>query len=49
MKSIRENKFLTGAMYAPFCRTLAVSEDQWDQDLENMAKAGYTCVHGFSE
>lgn len=48
-KTICEDKFLTGAMYAPFCRTLSVSMDQWEGDLKNMAEAGYNCVHGFAE
>jgi len=46
---IREHAFLTGAMYAPFCRTLAAPMEEWDRDLQNMAEAGFTVVHGFAE
>lgn len=48
-KEIAKGRFLTGAMYAPFCRTLAVDESEWDKDLKNMADNGYTVVHGFAE
>lgn len=45
----KENQFLTGAMYAPFCRTLAAPIEQWEQDIKNMADLGYNCIHGFAE
>lgn len=45
----KENQFLTGAMYAPFCRTLAAPVEEWEQDIKNMADLGYNCVHGFAE
>ena len=45
----KENQFLTGAMYAPFCRTLAAPIEEWEQDIKNMAELGYNCVHGFAE
>ncbi len=48
MKVISE-KLLGGTMYAPFCRTLDPNQKEWDKDFENMAKMGYTCVHGFAE
>ena len=46
---IISDKFLTGAMYAPFCRTLHAPMEEWDRDMANMAKLGYTCLHGFAE
>lgn len=49
IKEIAHGEFLTGAMYAPFCRTLAVPKEQWDDDLKKMAENGYTVVHGFAE
>lgn len=45
----KENQFLTGAMYAPFCRTLAAPIEEWEQDIKNMADLGYNCIHGFAE
>ncbi len=45
----KENQFLVGAMYAPFCRTLAAPIEEWEQDIKNMAELGYNCVHGFAE
>lgn len=48
MKRISE-KFLTGAMYAPFCRTAHAPMEEWKQDMANMARLGYTCLHGFAE
>ena len=50
MKCINKpNQFLTGAMYAPFCRTLAAPMEEWENDMKNMAELGYNCVHGFAE
>ena len=50
MKVINKpNQFLTGAMYAPFCRTLAAPMSEWEQDIKNMADLGYNCLHGFAE
>lgn len=43
------DKFMTGAMYAPFCRTKHAPMSEWDKDLKNMAELGYTCLHGFAE
>ncbi len=43
------DKFLTGAMYAPFCRTKHAPMNDWDRDMKNMADLGYTCLHGFAE
>ncbi len=43
------DKFLTGAMYAPFCRTKHAPIEEWDRDMKNMADLGYTCLHGFAE
>lgn len=40
---------MTGAMYAPFCRTKHAPMEDWDNDMKNMAELGYTCVHGFAE
>lgn len=48
MKLISE-KFLTGAMYAPFCRTVHAPMEEWDRDMANMARLGYSCLHGFAE
>ncbi len=45
----KENQFLVGAMYAPFCRTLAAPIEEWENDIKNMADLGYNCVHGFAE
>ena len=42
-------RFLTGAMYAPFCRTLHAPMEEWDNDMKTMAELGYTCLHGFAE
>lgn len=42
-------RFLTGAMYAPFCRTVHAPLEEWDRDMKNMADLGYTCLHGFAE
>ncbi len=36
-------------MYAPFCRTLSAPMEEWDRDMQNMAKLGYNCLHGFAE
>ena len=44
-----DNRFLTGAMYAPFCRTLHAPMEEWDRDMKIMAELGYTCLHGFAE
>lgn len=44
-----DEKFLTGSMYAPFCRTLHAPMEEWDKDMANMAKLGYNCLHGFVE
>lgn len=49
MKMINNGEFLTGAMYAPFCRTLAWPMQEWDNDMKNMKELGYNCVHGFAE
>lgn len=43
------DKFMTGAMYAPFCRTKHAPMEDWDNDMKNMAELGYTCLHGFAE
>lgn len=48
-KEIAKGRFVTGAMYAPFCRTLAVPKEEWDKDLKGMADSGYSVVHGFAE
>lgn len=48
MKKVDE-RFLVGSMYAPFCRTLSAPMDEWDRDMQNMARLGYTCLHGFAE
>ena len=40
---------MTGAMYAPFCRTKSAPMEVWDSDMKNMSELGYTCVHGFAE
>ncbi len=46
---IAAGRFLTGAMYAPFCRTLAAPMEEWDSDFKKMAECGFTCAHGFAE
>jgi len=43
------DKFMTGAMYAPFCRTKHAPMEEWDSDMKTMAELGYTCLHGFAE
>ncbi len=43
------DKFMTGAMYAPFCRTKHAPMEEWDNDMKTMAELGYTCLHGFAE
>jgi beta-galactosidase len=43
------NNFMTGAVYAPFCRTINPPIDSWQNDLEKMADLGYKCFHGFAE
>ena len=43
------NDFLTGAMYAPFCRTMHAPLEEWDRDMQKMAELGYSCLHGFAE
>jgi len=48
MKKISE-KFLCGAMYAPFCRTKHAPMSEWQQDMDKMAELGFTCLHGFAE
>ena len=48
MKTVSE-KFLTGAMYAPFCRTKHAPIEEWESDMAKMAELGYTCLHGFAE
>ncbi len=48
MTNIRDT-FLTGAMYAPFCRTKHAPIEEWDADMQKMAQLGYTCLHGFAE
>lgn len=48
MININEN-FLTGTMYAPFCRTVSAPMEEWDRDMKTMAELGYTCLHGFAE
>lgn len=50
MKVIHKpHQFLTGAMYAPFCRTLAAPMEEWEQDIRNMKELGFNCIHGFAE
>lgn len=44
-----DERFLTGSMYAPFCRTLCAPMEEWDRDMQNMASLGYSCLHGFAE
>lgn len=44
-----DERFLTGSMYAPFCRTMHAPMEEWDTDMKNMAKLGYNCLHGFAE
>lgn len=44
-----DTRFLTGAMYAPFCRTKHAPIEEWEKDIQNMARLGYTCLHGFAE
>lgn len=46
---IVDEAFLTGSMYAPFCRTLHAPMEEWDRDMKNMADLGYNCLHGFAE
>ncbi|MBE6613636.1 MAG: glycosyl hydrolase family protein [Ruminococcaceae bacterium] len=46
---IDNDRILTGAMYAPFCRTTPPPMEEWDADMANMAAAGYTVAHGFAE
>lgn len=48
MKKV-DTRFLTGAMYAPFCRTKHAPMEEWEKDIQNMANLGYTCLHGFAE
>ncbi len=48
MKKISE-KFLCGAMYAPFCRTRHAPMEEWQRDMDKMAELGFTCLHGFAE
>ena len=43
------NRFMTGAMYAPFCRTRHASMSEWDNDMKTMKELGFTCLHGFAE
>ena len=44
-----DERFLVGAMYAPFCRTMHAPMEEWDRDMKTMAELGYTCLHGFAE
>lgn len=44
-----DDRFLTGSMYAPFCRTKHAPMEEWDRDMQNMKELGYTCLHGFAE
>lgn len=44
-----DERFLTGSMYAPFCRTLHAPMEEWDRDMQKMARLGYNCLHGFAE
>ena len=44
-----DSRFLTGAMYAPFCRTTHAPMEEWEQDIKNMAELGFNCIHGFAE
>ena len=44
-----DSRFLTGAMYAPFCRTAHAPMEEWEKDIRQMAELGYTCLHGFAE
>ena len=44
-----DSRFLTGAMYAPFCRTTHAPMEEWERDIQQMASMGYTCLHGFCE
>jgi len=46
---IDNERILTGAMYAPFCRTTPPPMEEWDADMAKMAAAGYTVAHGFAE
>ena len=48
MKTISQ-KFLCGAMYAPFCRTKHAPMCEWQGDMNKMAELGFTCLHGFAE
>lgn len=43
------DRFMTGAMYAPFCRTKHAPMEEWDNDMKTMSELGYTCLHGFAE
>lgn len=49
MGKIIDKRFITGAMYAPFCRTLHAPMNEWENDMKTMAELGYTCLHGFAE
>ena len=49
MSIIIDERFLTGSMYAPFCRTMHAPMEEWDKDIQNMAELGYNCLHGFAE
>lgn len=40
--------FPLGASYAPFWRGLAVSKDQWEADLRNMKRLGFSYVSVFA-
>lgn len=46
---INENSYMAGVMYAPFCRTRAFSEDEWEKDIIKIKELGFTCIHGFAE
>ena len=48
-KIVIDDKFLVGAMYAPFCRTKHAPIEEWQRDMNTMAELGYTCLHGFAE
>lgn len=43
------DRFMTGAMYAPFCRTKHAPLEEFDRDMKTMSELGYTCLHGFAE
>lgn len=49
MAIIIDERFLTGSMYAPFCRTMHAPMEEWDKDMQTMSKLGYNCLHGFVE